>query len=69
MVQSWVSLSFVLFDQQKWTDDHAELPKGYLVYPSSMVSAFRQNVLEECTTSNSTNSLGAVKSARKLCVT
>ncbi|DBA88628.1 TPA: hypothetical protein ACH3X1_016476 [Trebouxia sp. C0004] len=38
---------------------------GYLVYPSSKVSAFLQSVLEECTANNSKNSLGAVKSARK----
>ena len=39
---------FVLFDQQKWTDEHAELPEGYLVYPSSKVSAFLQSILEQC---------------------
>ena len=58
-------MSFVLFDQQKWTDDHIEQPEGYLVYPSSKVSAFLQSILEECTASNSKDPLGAVKSARK----
>ena len=55
----------MLFDQQKWTDEHSELPEGYLVYPSSKVSAFLQSILEECTASNSKDPLGAVKSARK----
>ena len=39
-VAGFSQLIFVLFDQQKWTDEHAELPQGYLVYPSSKVSAF-----------------------------
>ncbi len=64
-LQGCLSLDFVLFDQQKWTDEHAELPDGYLVYPSSKVSAFLQRILEECTASNSKDPLGAVKSARK----
>ncbi|KAL3144589.1 hypothetical protein ABBQ32_004313 [Trebouxia sp. C0010 RCD-2024] len=50
---------------KKWTDDHIEQPKGYLVYPSSKVFAFLQSILEECTASNSKDPLGAVKSARK----
>ena len=58
-------LRFVLFDQQKWTDDHVEQPEGYLVYPSSKVSAFLSHILEECTANSSKDPLGAVKSARK----
>ena len=62
---SFLDLSFVLFDQQKWTDDHVEQPEGYLVYPSSKVSAFLSHILEECTANSSKDPLGAVKSARK----
>ncbi len=58
-------MSFVLFDQQKWTDDLAEQPEGYLVYSRSKVSAILQSILEECTANNSKDPLGAVKSARK----
>ncbi|DBA83811.1 TPA: hypothetical protein ACH3X1_006334 [Trebouxia sp. C0004] len=50
---------------KKWTDEHIEQTEGYLVYPSSKVSAFLQSILEECTASNSKDPLGAVKSARK----
>ena len=45
----------MLFDQQKWIDDHPEQPEGYLVFPSSKVSAFLSHILADC----------AVKSARK----
>ncbi|KAL3132134.1 hypothetical protein ABBQ32_008744 [Trebouxia sp. C0010 RCD-2024] len=35
------------------------LPEGYLVHPSSKVSAFLQSILEECTAGNSKDPLGA----------
>ena len=52
-------------DQQKWIDDHPEQPEGYLVFPSSKVSAFLSYILADCTASNSKDPHGAVKSARK----
>ncbi len=63
--ESFLGLSSVLFDQQKWIDDHPEQPEGYLVFPSSKVSAFLSHILADCTASNSKDPLGAVKSARK----
>ena len=55
----------MLFDQQRWIDDHVEQPEGYLVYPSSKVSAFLSHILADCIASSSKDPLGAVKSARK----
>ena len=55
----------MLFDQQKWIDDHPEQPEGYLVFPSSKVSAFLSHILADCTASSSKDPHGAVKSARK----
>ena len=60
-----LSAYICVVDQQKWTDEHAELPEGYLVYPSSKVSVFPQSILGQCTSSNSKDPLGAVKSAIK----
>ncbi|KAL3134421.1 hypothetical protein ABBQ38_006482 [Trebouxia sp. C0009 RCD-2024] len=60
-----LGLSSVLFDQQKWIDDHPEQPEGYLVFPSSKVSAFLSHILADCTASSSKDPHGAVKSARK----
>ena len=54
----------MLFDQ-KWIDDHPEQPEGYLVFPSSKVSAFLSHILADCTASSSKDPHGAVKSARK----
>ncbi|KAL3142096.1 hypothetical protein ABBQ32_004717 [Trebouxia sp. C0010 RCD-2024] len=50
---------------KKWIDDHPEQPEGYLVFPSSKVSAFLSRILADCTASSSKDSQGAVKSARK----
>ncbi|KAL3144605.1 hypothetical protein ABBQ32_004329 [Trebouxia sp. C0010 RCD-2024] len=50
---------------KKWLDDHPEQPEGYLVFPSSKVSAFLSHILTECTASSSKDPHGAVKSARK----
>ncbi|KAL3134237.1 hypothetical protein ABBQ38_006668 [Trebouxia sp. C0009 RCD-2024] len=50
---------------KKWTDDHPEQPEGYLVFPSSKVSAFLSHTLADCTASSSKDPHGAVKSARK----
>ncbi|KAL3156263.1 hypothetical protein ABBQ32_012537 [Trebouxia sp. C0010 RCD-2024] len=50
---------------QKWIDDHPEQPEGYLVFPSSKVSAFLSHILADCTASSSKDPHGAVKSARK----
>ena len=58
-------MSSVLFDQQKWIDDQVEQPEGYLVFPSSKVSAFLSHILADCTASSSKDPHGAVKSARK----
>ena len=55
----------MLSDQQKWIDNHPEQPEGYLVFPSSKVSAFLSHILADCTASSSKNPHGAVKSARK----
>ena len=55
----------MLFDQQKWTDDHPEQPEGYLVFPSSKVSAFLSHILADCMARSSKDPHGAVKSARK----
>ncbi|KAL3154348.1 hypothetical protein ABBQ32_013828 [Trebouxia sp. C0010 RCD-2024] len=49
----------------KWIDDHPEQPEGYLVFPSSKVSAFLSHILADCTASGSKDQHGAVKSARK----
>ena len=51
--------------EQKWIDDHPEQPEGYLVFPSSKVSAFLSHILADCTASSSKDPHGAVKSARK----
>ncbi|DBA96412.1 TPA: hypothetical protein ACH3X1_015308 [Trebouxia sp. C0004] len=40
-------------------------PEGYLVFPSSKVSAFLSHILADCTASSSKDPHGAVKSARK----
>ena len=48
-VAGFSQLIFMLVDQQKWTDEHAELPAGYLVYPSSKVSVFPQSILGQFT--------------------
>ena len=61
----FVSLTCVLLDQQKWIDDHPEQPEGYLVFPSSKVSAFLSHILADCTASSSKDPHGAVKSTRK----
>ncbi|DBB06124.1 TPA: hypothetical protein ACH3X3_009680 [Trebouxia sp. C0006] len=50
---------------KKWIDDHPEQPEGYLVLPSSKVSAFLSHILADCTASSSKDPHGAVKSARK----
>ncbi|KAL3155929.1 hypothetical protein ABBQ32_012927 [Trebouxia sp. C0010 RCD-2024] len=50
---------------KKWLDDHPEQPEGYLVFPSSKVSAFLSHILADCTASSSKDPHGAVKSARK----
>ncbi|KAL3155924.1 hypothetical protein ABBQ32_012921 [Trebouxia sp. C0010 RCD-2024] len=50
---------------KKWIDDHPEQPEGYLVFPSSKVSAFLSDILADCTASSSKDPHGAVKSARK----
>ena len=63
--QTEVCSTQVLFDQQKWIDDHPEQPEGYLVFPSSKVSAFLSHILADCTASSSKDPHGAVKSARK----
>ena len=63
--REFVSLTCVLLDQQKWIDDHPEQPEGYLVFPSSKVSAFLSHILADCTASSSKDPHGAVKSARK----
>ena len=55
----------MLLDQQKWTDDHPEQPEGYLVFPSSKVSAFLSHILADCMASSSKDPHGAVKTARK----
>ena len=60
-----LGLTSVLFDEQKWIDDHPEQPEGYLVFPSSKVSAFLSHILADCTASSSKDPHGAVKSARK----
>jgi hypothetical protein len=65
MQEESVDLSSVLFDQQKWIDDHPDHPEGYLVFPSSKVSAFLSQTLADCTASSSKDPHGAVKSARK----
>ena len=65
LTQTEVCSTQVLFDQQKWIDDHPEQPEGYLVFPNSKVSAFLQSILEDCTASSSKDPHGAVKSARK----
>ena len=43
----------------------AEQPEGYLIHPSSKVSAFLQSLIEEHAASNSKDPLGVVNSARK----
>ncbi|KAL3162764.1 hypothetical protein ABBQ38_008580 [Trebouxia sp. C0009 RCD-2024] len=63
--ERFAGLTCVLLDQQKWTDDHPEQPEGYLVFPSSKVSAFLSHTLADCTASSSKDPHGAVKSARK----
>ncbi|KAL0021239.1 hypothetical protein WJX79_007883 [Trebouxia sp. C0005] len=50
---------------KKWIDDHPEQPEGYVVFPSSKISAFLSHILADCTASNSKDPHGAVKSARK----
>ncbi|KAL3134554.1 hypothetical protein ABBQ38_006395 [Trebouxia sp. C0009 RCD-2024] len=50
---------------KKWIDDHPEQPEGYLVFPSSKVSAFLSHILADCIASSSKDPRGAVKSARK----
>ncbi len=65
MQEEFVGFSSVLFDQQKWIYDHPEQPAGYLVFPSSKVSAFLSHILADCTNSSSKDPHGAVKSARK----
>ena len=50
-----------MFDQQKWIDDHPEQPEGYLVFPSSKVSAFLSHIPADCTTSSSNDPHGACK--------
>ncbi|DBA77959.1 TPA: hypothetical protein ACH3X1_009119 [Trebouxia sp. C0004] len=50
---------------KKWIDDQVEQPEGYLVFPSSKVSAFLSHILADCTASSSKDPHGAVKSARK----
>ncbi|KAL3132286.1 hypothetical protein ABBQ32_008867 [Trebouxia sp. C0010 RCD-2024] len=42
-----------------------EQPEGYLVFPSSKVSAFLSHILADCTASSSKDLHGAVKSTRK----
>ena len=59
-------MSYVLCDQQKWIDDHLEQPEGYLVFPSSKVSAFLSHILADCTASSSKDPYGAVKALRHL---
>ena len=34
MQEEFVGLTSVLLDQQKWTDDHPEQPKGYWCFPA-----------------------------------
>ncbi|KAL3134335.1 hypothetical protein ABBQ38_006592 [Trebouxia sp. C0009 RCD-2024] len=63
--ESLLDSSYVLVDQQKWIDDHPEQPEGYLVFPSSKVSAFLSHILADCIASSSKDPRGAVKSARK----
>ena len=65
LTQTEVCSTQVLFDQQKWLDDRPEQPEGYLVFPSSKVSAFLSHILADCTASSSKDPHGAVKSARK----
>ena len=62
---SLLGLSPVLSDQQKWLDDQVEQPNGYLVFPSSNVSAFLYISLRDSTASSTKDPHGGVKSARK----
>ncbi|KAL3144258.1 hypothetical protein ABBQ32_004031 [Trebouxia sp. C0010 RCD-2024] len=64
-MQTEVCSTQVLFDQQKWIDDRPEQPEGYLVFPSSKVSAFLSHILADYTASSSKDPHGAVKSARR----
>ena len=50
---------------QAWIEAHPDLPYGYLVYPSSKVSAFLQDLLNEFKARKSKDPLGNIKAARK----
>ena len=50
---------------QAWIEAHPDLPYGYLVYPSSKVSAFLQDLLNTYKARNSKDPLGNIKAARK----
>ena len=60
-----LGLTYVVCCQHKLIDVHAEQPEGYLAFPNSKVWAFLSQLLQQCTTNNSKDPLGAVKSARK----
>ncbi|DBA94428.1 TPA: hypothetical protein ACH3X1_002027 [Trebouxia sp. C0004] len=50
---------------ENWIRDHLKQPEGYLVFPSSKVSAFLSQILADCKASSSKIPHGAVKLARK----
>ena len=50
---------------QAWIEAHPELPGGYLVHPSSKVSAFLQYLLEGHTARKSKDPHGSIRAARK----
>ena len=50
---------------QAWIEAHPDLPDGYLVYPSSKVSAFLQDLLNSFKARKSKDPHGNIRAARK----